>query len=349
MIFILLGAVFLFLKVYGEYTNLANIVCIKEGEIISGMEAVTYNQKIAMSYKGKITDDLLKQVHRDYMKAPHAENAGFDVCNTTYDYFEAYFNISKEDYLKVKEAYPNYKGDLFYGFSDNWRALWSSLCDFLNLVPLFIVIMAASIFSYERECEMAEILSVAKYGGNSLAKYKIQAVFIVMNFVLIFDLLLMFVIHFVKYGMEGYDTSIQCSSISYFPVSGLVCSYGQLVFHTVFIGILACNVILVIVIAISMRVRKSWVSIGASLGTIYVFSYSVLHRLFQNSLLDLIFALFPVNVLEISTVVNLQSIWGKSPSIFWFVILEMYYIVILVLGLMGICREWKKRQFYIVS
>ena len=260
MMVVVFVSVFIYTYLY-SYTSAANysyLVCLKEGETITGMEAMDYNKKIAMSYKGKITDELVEQICNDSENIPHSEWGRYHVTNTTLAYFEVMFKTDTGELMSVKEAYPNYEGDLIYGYSDNWRGLYTSICDFLLIFVIFIIIMAAPLFSSERECGMAEVLMIAKNGGNEMAGYKIKAAFILMNLTYILNMALLLIINFILFGIEGYETSIQCHPISYFYTSFMDCSYGQLVLHTVILGWLGSNLILLLVIIVSIKAKKSF-------------------------------------------------------------------------------------------
>lgn len=344
MTLILFIAAFIFFKIDGGYTSPASVACKENGKIITGKEAVNYNKKIALSYNGKITDGLLEQIHNDYAKAPKADFYGSDENNSTFGYFKSFFNIDKIDYHSVKEVYPDYKGDLNYGFADCWRALYTSISRILELFPLFII-MAAPLFSYERECGMNELLAVVGNGKDILARYKVKAAFIVMNFILVSNIALILFMYFIAYGTDGYDTSIQCGNYTYFSMSVMDCSYLQLVLHTIILGIAGCNVLLSIIIFISLKVKKPVACFGISLIVTYFLSYSVLHKFTNNSVFEAILALIPVNVFDTYTLVNINSIFGMKPVIGYFIVLEIYCVIVIVFIIYSICRLFKKERY----
>lgn len=345
MVLILFAAVFMFFKIDGSYTNPANVACKDNGKIITGKEAAEYNKKIAMSYKGRITDKLLAQIHNDYDKAPHADYYGSDESNSTFGYFKAFFDIDKDDYHNIQEVYPENKDNLNYGFADCWRALYTSLSRFMELFPLFIIIMAAPLFSYEKECNMYEVLAVAENGEEILAVHKVKAAFLVMNTVLLSGFVLMLAMYFTAYGTEGYDTSIQCGNYTYFSMSVMDCSYLQLVLHTIVLGIAGSNVILSIVILISLKMEKTIACFGISFVVTYFLSYGVLHKFTSSSIFEAVFALVPVNVFNTYSIANINSIFGMKPVTGCFIILEIYCIIITAFIISNIYRLSKRKKY----
>lgn len=347
MVLILFAAVLVFIKVDGEYTNTANVACKEDGITVTGKEAVDYNKKVALSFQGKITDTLLKQIHDSYKEAPHSEYFGSDTTNSTYDYFISFFGIDTENYSSIEEVYPDYTGDLIYGFADNWRALWTTISRLSGLFPLFIIIMAAPLFSYEKECNMEEMLSASRNGKTFLTSVKIKAAYIVMDTVLAGCLLLILIIYFGKYGTKGYNTSIQCGYMTFFDVSIMECSYLKLVVHTVLLLICGCNLMLSVIIAISLKTDKSFVSFGGSLAATYIFSYRVVHSFTNNPLADAIFALVPVNVSDIMVIANTRSVLGIQLGTGYFIILEIYCVAVLgamVYGINRMCKNIKSTK-----
>lgn len=341
MVLILFAAVFIFIKVDGEYTNTANVACKEDGITVTGREAVEYNRNVALSFQGKVTDALLKQIHDSYKQAPHSEYFGSDTTNSTYDYFISLFGIDNEDYNSVKEVYPDYTGDLIYGFADNWKALWTTISRLSSLFPLFIIIMAAPLFSYERECNMKEMLSASKNGKFILKSVKIKAAYIVMNSVLAVCLLLILAVYLFQYGIEGYNTSIQCGYMTFFDISIMECSYLQLVIHTVLLLICGCNLLLSVIIVISLKTERSFISFGVSLVITYIFSYRVVHSFTSSSLADAVFAFIPINVSNVMVIANTMPVLGIRPETGYFIILEIYCIIVLVIMAYGLNRMCK--------
>ncbi len=315
----------LFLNFYGGIASQGNVSCIREGEVVEGIRGFQQNEKMAQSYEGKITDELLEKIHEDYINAPKGNYYGEEIRNTTYSYFESFFHIGDENYLSVAQAYPDYEGELYYGYSDNWQALLTSVEDFLKLFVLFIVIMVAPLFSWERECNMTELLQTAKNGGRRLVSCKVKMVYAIMNCILVVMLIFICVSHLVKMGWSGFNTSIQCGIMPYFSLSALKCSYGELLLYTVFLGIIACNSILTIVLLSSLKARKSLYAVMKSIFVMYVFSFSIWQNITNNGNINRLLSLFPINALDIYKLTNAVS-FGLNGAMH-FVLLVVYHLV----------------------
>ena len=343
-VFVVLGVVVYSLFHFGEfgYDLSDSITAYSEmdGKMILGQKGYEHNKKIAKIYKGEITDCLLEKINNDYQQSTYVNLNGIKFYNGTFRFFHDVFNIGEEHYLGCDEVWGKHAGKIEYGFAGDWDAYISIIDNFFHVFSLFILVFAAPLFTYEKECDMAEMIGTVRYGGNLLYKYKMQAVFIVVNFFLVAVLGFISILHFSRYGLINGDVSIQCSMDKTLVSSVISCSMAEFAVYKLVFGIVGCNMVLLLTVLSSILSVRSLAALGAAFISVWIFHYSVVHGLVKNNALDILLAILPVNALEVETLMKAIS----SKEILY--VLLIIQITLLIGGILLIKKIWGTKRFY---
>ena len=343
-VLIVLGMVIYSLFSYGEFgydlSRTMTAYTEIDGEMVFGQKGYEHNKKVATSYKGEVTEDFLQKMHEDYNASSYAVVNDSKFYNGTYRFFQDIFAIEHEHYFGKEDVWSEVDGSVIYGFTGDWDSYGNILGDIFKAFSFFIIIFAAPLFTNERECGMLETVGTVRYGGEQLLKYKMKAVFIVLNIFLFAMLAFVSILHFSQYGFANADVSVQCSAEKSFVNAVLSCNMGQLTIFKLLFGVLGCNMILMSVVLISMLSMSSLASLCTALVATWALNYRIVHALFNHRILDMILALLPVNALDIESLIK-----AVPNKVVLCVILVVQTAVFI--GLSVITKKlWNKRTFY---
>ncbi len=328
LLVVILGLIYL-MMIYGEFGyDISRLLTThsdkgliayseKDGRLLTGQEGYEQNKKVASMYSEEINDVFLAQLHADYKSSSYVsfEN-GERFYNATYSFFQDVFNIGAENYGKRNDVWGKVKGSIQYGFTGDWEALENILHSFFLLFSIFIIIFAAPLFTFDRECGMNAYLNTAKNGGSNLLKYKIVAMFGAINILMFVVLIVISTIHFVQYGFANANVNIQCSYDQRYIGATINCTMGQLTIWTLISGIIGCNMILLLTVLISMINNTTLASFSISLAIIWLPGYPFMQMLENDCILRLLLSVVPVNALYVNALIRDISTWNALWGIF---------------------------------
>lgn len=324
-----------------DYSNSIIAYSEKDGKLIYGQKGYEQNKKVAMSYKGEVTDAFLEQMHNDYNNASYANVNGSKFYNSTYSYFYDVFYIDESDYITGDELWKNDKTHVIYGFSGDWDSYMGIIDDFFKIFTVFIIVFAAPLFTFEKECGMVEMVGTVKYGGDLLLKYKVKAVFIVVNIFLFAVLLLISIIHFSQYGFTNADVGVQCSYLWKVYDTSVNCSLGEFSVLKILFGIIGCNIILLFSVLISMLCKNSLASLSVSFVSVWILCDKIVNGIIYNKILNIILAILPINALSAEYLIRAVS--NKFVIYMIFIIQIILFFAISLL----INKLWRAKIFYL--
>lgn len=312
-----------------------NIVTYEDGETVNGGDGLAINQRRAEQYAGELNDELVTEVLRD--------DSG--VIDAAASYFINFREGEEARALTVEEAYPHIDFSLTYGYSDSWETFLYSYFGLVSAFSFFIVIVFSPLFSYENHCGMSAIVHTAPYGKIKCARAKILMSVMVANIVFAIVTLVMAAGFLVRYGMCGYDTSIQIGRTGYFYSSQLPMNYLELSIHYLLLSIVCVNVILLIVLIISLKSRTMVQALIVSFAALYIFDQTAVYAVIKSDKPFYFLSLFPVNVMKITSVVSdfaPVSVFGCQLQ--WLYFTEVFYLFVLGIGFSLLCGKAVKRQ-----
>ncbi len=311
----------------------------KNGEFLTGQAGYEQNKAVATKYAKEVNDIFLKQLHKDYNTSTYAEIDDFKLYNSTYSFFQDVFNIQSAHYFSKDAVWKNIDGVVRYGFSGDWDAYGHIVSNFFSVFTVFIIVFAAPLFAFERECNMTELLGTAKNGGKQLFKHKLSAVFIAVNIIMFTMLVIISIIHFSNYGFANAEVSIQCSFEKKFVSSVLKCTMGQITFCQILFSILGCNLILLVTIIVSMLSQTSLTGFAISFVITWIFSFPIVKTIVNDYVLYLLLSVLPINGLYITTLIRNVSTWNVLYSV-------LVIQIVLLVALYIVTKVWILKLFF---
>lgn len=318
--------------------HMSNIAVTQNG-VLNGREGLEYNIDLARSYKGVLTDELVRKGIDEY-------DGESEYSSPFYYFFRRFVLLGKGNSISVKDQYPEVDFDIHFGYYAGWLILVGNWVSITYLFPILIVVAFAPLFSYERQSGMQGILLTTKNGRKKCTRSKILAGFILMNVTWVLLAAVLLTAGFLQFGLEGYDTSVQIGWAPWNYASVLPFSYGELLLHIFLIDFLAFNSMLCIVLLISVRSRNPFTATCVGLAALYVMRSDAMGAFFDNDLLNRVVSLTPANVLDGEYLAAFRPIRLGDARLPWICCAELLYIVILLAAIGGLICVLRRSQKY---
>jgi len=315
----------------------ANYAITNVGETLVGNEGLQYNKNRIEKYKGVLTNELIEEVLQSYKETESINHVTL--------YFEN-FRLENQTHITVENAYPYATSALTYGFSAGWETFLRKRLQIMTVFPLILMVLFCPLFPYEYQCGMSSVLLTTKNGKIKSAKAKILIAFIITNITFLVVTGLQALLYYIRYGIEGYDTSIQVGLYNYFNLSALSFNYLDLSLNTLFLNLLGINMILLIIIGVSIKSYNSIQSLLISVLLCYSFSPELISRIFSNMTAFYVISLHPINSLDTKNIACLDYVDFLGRENAWINFLQIFYIVLIGLGLFYVCKVMVKKQKY---
>lgn len=316
-------------------TGIFLIILSQEVNTIREYKYYQQDIELMQKHKGIYTDLKFEKFYKYAEKVLNESGVLYYKCY----YFEGERQKTKEEIFNSADF------DIHFGYFNGWFDLFYKLIIYLKCIPIFIVIAFASIFSYENECGMQEILLSTKNGRKECGKAKLKIAFIVTNvfFIIIVFIPLIHMLFMVK-GI-GWDSSIQM--LNWLMDSKLDINNLFMFMHTVFLAFLSINFSVLVTLVISLKVRNPAIAMCISLGILYAIRNDIINIIFyENKIASYIVSVTPVNVLDGLHIAGLEPVKVAGITIQWLYIAEALYIILLAAGIVTFYRVLKNNQKY---
>lgn len=284
--------------------------------------------------KGILTDERLGEFIENYQPAK-------------YDAVKDRLMDENGKARKVEELFPDIGFDLHFGYFGGWGWHLSRLQDFIQYIFAFVILAFSATFTYEKECNMQEILFSTKNGRQAYTNAKVVAAFLITNLLCLLMLTMMVIPLFLKTKGVGWDTSIQM--ITWLSTSTLDMNNLELLFHTVFMSFLAINVILLITLTTSFLAKNPVAVMCVSLGILFFFAPDAMAVHVNNNIVNFITSLTPLNVIDVMNLTEQTPIQLGGIKIPCLTIAEVTYTLLLIAGGVFFLRVLTKHQRYYAS
>ena len=363
---VLLLVCFLILHAYC-FDNSTTSAITPNGTLLSGREAIAFNQGIAEKYAGDFTDDTIARMVLDFSKdypeeyAEMVENGSINSSiPSSYLYLSMFFPPTNYDEIAqdatthgtsippLTEAglvsihdYGTAYADkpLQYGYNDSWANFFSGFCGSTIAIAfpaLIVIIIAVSpIFSSEYNTKMDALILTTRYGKTRqiLAKLLTSMIF---TTTIVGGLFVLFCIAFgIQYGVLGWDADIQANLELSLMMVKLPFNNLQLIIFGFFIVWLAGIFAATVTVMISATTKSPFSSLIVALTT-FIVPWIIRKLLPEGTLHDLLLA-FPANAVNAQEVLrlpfNAQSIFYNQPIVPTLFIIFTTMIVILISGI----------------
>lgn len=354
ILLLVMGVLIYSMAVYGEFGyNLSSLLTIysnkgliayseENGKLLTGQNGYEKNKEVATRYRGEVNDLFLEQLHLDMNHSSYVgSDDGEKFYNATYSFFQDVFNIGSDNYARRADVWGNVELPIIYGFTGDWDAYGNILNDFFFLFSFFIIVFAAPVFTYDRECNMNEYLGTVKNGGSYIYKHKAMAVFCIVNFLLFIILVIISIIHFSQYGFTNADVNIQCSFEQSFIEAKIHCTMGQLTIWRIAFGVIGCNTVFLLTMLISMLSQSTLTAFAISLTVIWMPCYPILQMVGNTHIQNLLLYVMPINAFYINVLLGKVPGWNTL----W-IIFAMRIVLIIILYFISI-MIWKKNYLFL--
>lgn len=317
-------------------TGIFLIILLQEISTIRGYKYYQQDIELMEKHKGIYTDLNFAEFYKDAEKVLDKQEISW--------YYKVFYFEGERQKTK-EEIFNGVDFDIHFGYYSGWSRLFDKLTIYLKCIPVFIVIAFASIFSYENECGMQEILLSTKNGRKKCGKAKLRMAFVVTNIFLAVIVLIPLIHTLFMVKGEGWDTSIQM--VSWIMDSKLDLNNLWMFIHVVFLAFLSINFMVIMTLVISLKVRNSAIAMCISLGILYVLRNDMINVIFnENKIVSHIVSVTPINVFEGLHMAGLEPVKVAGVTIQWFYITEVLYIILLVAGIVIFYKTLKNNQRY---
>lgn len=286
-------------------------------------------------HKGVLTDERLTEFLKEYK--PPKDNA---------DYIAERWQIDGEP-MPVGELFPDMDFKIHFGYFYQWVFSWDDLGAYIKFIPIFIAVAFSSVFTYEKECGMQEILLSTRRGRRECTRAKMAAAFLITNILYLLLAFLAILPIVVLTGGRGFDSSIQMTP--WMMDCHLDMNYGEAFLHTFYLGFVAVNVVLLITLSASFLAKSPLVAMCVSLGVLFAWRPDMMAVHVGNEIVNRITALTPLNVMDTMNLAQQKLIEIAGSKIQCFYLAEVMYGVLLVIGLFFFFGKLTKHQKYYAS
>ena len=298
-------------------------------------------------HKGELTEKRLEDFFEDSERFAKRNVGWVSESGWSFEYMEQFLDEDGE-VLWVDRVFPGVHFPIQFGDFEGWTFFLDELPGFIKFVVIFIAVAFSSLFTYERECGMQEILLCAKRGRQRCVWAKVAGAFLVTNGLYLFALVLPGDVSLMLYRGIGADTSIQMTP--WLRQSQLEMNYGELFFHTIFLTFIVINAILVLTLIVSFLAKSPMTAMCITLGLLFLLRPDFMSiSLNENEIANRITAMTPVNVLDTMNLAKQMPVMVCGVKLQWITIAEMAYSGVLALGGILLFSVLAKRQRYDAS
>lgn len=296
--------------------------------------------QILEKHKGILTDKRLADYldSEDYKSWKSKENLE--------DYFDERWTVDGKP-VPVKELFADVDFEIHFGYFWKWLSSWEELSSYIGYIPIFIAIAFSSIFTYEKECGMQEILLSTRRGRRECTRAKVAAAFLVTNILYLLLVFLAILPVISLTGGRGWDSSIQMTP--WMMDSRLDMNYGEAYLHTFYMGFIAVNVILLITLSASFLAKSPVVAMCVSLGVLYVWRPDLIGAYVDTKIANRITAMTPLNVINTMNLAQQTPVTVAGMQVQWLFLAEVLYTLLLVGGGIFFFRVLTRHQKYYAS
>lgn len=282
-------------------------------------------------YRGELTDERLYAFLTErwgsfYEKYPEE----------TYDYMDSFCDEEGNELrvgvgaVSVDSVFPETGFPVQFGYYQGWALFLDQLPRYLKYLSIFVAVAFASLFSYERDCGMQEILFCTKRGREDCIRAKVAGAFLVTNISYLVMVLLPCITAFILYQGKGLGTSIQMTP--WIRDSQLDMSYGKLLLHTIFLSLVTINVILLLSLTAAFVVKNPTKAVCITLAVLFLLRPDIVSGYLQSAVMDRITAMTPVNVMDTLNLAKQTPLDINGVKLQWLTMAEIFYSVALVWG-----------------
>lgn len=308
-------------------------VITPEGVELRGREEIEFNKEVGRQYAGELTaqkaydimttqgpgisgvdEERLQYYRQPLMDAIHflfsgVEEKIFSVGAWGFISTEEY-KSNKEAYIQgVEQAYQEMKAEgqsIRLGYSEGWERLLYLTTQGMMFAGAMAAILLAGIFADEYTRGTDALILTARYGRKRVAAMKVLAGFLAAAGIFLIYLLCSVVRVFLTYGTEGWDTSVQISSMGVYSYSPLAINYLQAFLLAVALWMMSMLMVAAMTMLVSVWSKSSFISVVVA-ETIYF-----LPAIVSAVLPDWLLSITPIGMNSVTPIIADNTVFGDA-------------------------------------
>lgn len=238
---------------------------VRDGEILTGKDAIRYDQSIIARYRGPLTDEKVHQAFQEYETGENHQNSVQSCLYYVFGTDDGNWNGKT-----VKDTFPTLKEPPVLGDTKGFEAFSISYASFTMFAGLLILIAVSPIFSEECVLHMDGLLLSTRHGKRKAMWAKVAAS-------LIFTLALMILLAIVMlaacrsvFDMSDGQCSILLSPKVMFSEMPLDMSANAAIGYTLLTCMTAMVLLTLLTVIVSVLCRSSYLSLIVSAALYFV-------------------------------------------------------------------------------
>lgn len=329
-----------------------------DGTVYQGLEAVRQERELAKEYEGVFTMEKARDIIERFGFSGYISGESIEVVNIREGNFCSQFVTDKmTDFMQTEqrpsdfsqgEAWENYgknfvDGEFRFGYTKGWERLqdiWYMAVTFLNL---WLILMAAPVFSEEYSRNTTEVLLTTNQGKSKDIRRKIEAVLALGIAVYILMMLLLFGVTAAIYGWDGLKAGVTSSAFMLHADYGSMGNFMGILFLA---GLASVLLNAGITLFLSSKCRRPVTAVTAGI-LLFLLPYGVDRVLFpmlsKMGAANYFWGWILMDVMRISC--YSMPVFLPHPGIFTVPVRWLMYIPAIVSVTLGIC-VWRGYQNY---
>lgn len=304
----------------------------QEGEQLYGNQAAAYNEEIIARYEGKLTDEKVRQILKEFPRINGKDT--FDLSNSTYYPIARLFAKTDGTWngKTVEEVFPQFGRPPLLGRSSRWEAFLYSLTYIFMIGGIITIIVISPVFSEEYSSGMDALILTSRFGKTRCVKAKLIASFL---FSLIYTgviLVLAFLTFYLGKGFSGWDADIQLSEMMLYSRIQIPVKCWQAAAALAVLAVLSAMTLTSLVLISSLLSKTPYVSIIVA-ALIYVVPMLINP---SGQTLKKLVLLAPANSIQVSAFLGQQGFWIAGINISMIkatvIVMGLAFITIWILG-----------------
>lgn len=329
-----------------------------DGTVYQGLEAVRQERELAKEYEGVFTMEKARDIIERFGFSGYIGGEGREVINIREGNFCSQFVTDKmTDFMQTEqrpsdfskgEAWENYgkyfvDGEFRFGYTRGWEKLqdiWYIAVTFLNL---WMILMAAPVFSEEYSRNATEVLLTTNQGKSRDIRRKMEAALALGIMVYVLTMLLLFGVTAAIYGWDGLKAGVTSSAFMLHTDYGSMGNFMGILFLA---GLASVLLNVGITLFLSSKCKRPVTAVTAGM-LLFLLPYGVDRVLFPMlsgmGAANYFWGWILMDVMRISC--YSMPVFLPHPGIFTVPVRWLMYIPAIVSVTLGIC-VWRGYQNY---
>lgn len=293
-------------------------------------DRLQYELNVFEKNKGVLTSDKLNEF---------AEKYNFSKYDQMYYYYSSDGNA-----ISVEKLFSKLNFCINFGYFWEWYSCIDDFAKYMKEIAIFIAVAFSGIFAYEKMSGMQEIILSSKYGRKKSVIARIKSAFILTNSLYLLTTFVCICTLYIMTKWAGADTSIQMAK--WLWGSTLNMSWSVLLAHTILIGFMGVNFILLITLIIGYLANSPMVAASISIAVLFFVQPDIVNVTLSNDIVSSVVAVLPLNIFDTNNLAARISITFFGYELQYLYFSEILYVVLLIISFVILIKLVVKKQTY---